>query len=209
MPRGAQPGERRGGRAKGTPNKTPLQKAEALAAKVAKAEARAAVKVAVEPLEHKLAKEVLDWGMQYCVARAAFRRPALADEPPNPNEDGGDFLKWLALAAEFAKTLASYQSPRLLAHAIKAPTTENCAAPGTNAKERLSFGDCVYFVPAGQGVVRNQPPHPELAKRAGITQPPAPPLPRCGGGFPLWNQSPRFGICFSCGRTPSHCPSAP
>ena len=133
MPRGAQPGERRGGRTKGTPNKTPLQKAEALAAKLAKAEARAAVKVAVEPLEHKLAKEVLDWGMQYCVARAAFRRPALADEPPNPNEDGGDFLKWFALAAELAKTLAPYQSPRLLAHAIKAPATENCAAPGTNA----------------------------------------------------------------------------
>jgi hypothetical protein len=100
-------------------------------------EARAAVKVAVEPLEHKLAKEVLDWGMQYCVARAAFRRPALADEPPNPNEGEGQFLKWLALAAEFAKTLAPYQSPRLLAHAIKAPATERCAAPGPNAKERL------------------------------------------------------------------------
>jgi hypothetical protein len=137
MPRGAQPGERRGGRTKGTPNKTPLQKAEALAAKVAKADVRAAVKVAVEPLEHKLAKEVLDWGMQYCVARAAFRRPALADAPPNPNEDEGEFLKWFALAAEFAKTLAPYQSPRLLAHAIKAPATESCAAPGTNAKERL------------------------------------------------------------------------
>ena len=26
---------------------------------------------------------------------------------------------------------------RLLAHAIKAPATESCAAPGTNAKERL------------------------------------------------------------------------
>jgi hypothetical protein len=61
----------------------------------------------------------------------------------------------------------------------------------------VSFGDCVYFVPTGQGVVWNQPPHPELAKRAGITQPPAPPLPRCGGGFPFWNQSPRFGICFA------------
>ena len=129
MPRGAQPGERRGGRAKGTPNKTPLQKAEALAAKLAKAEARAPV--------NKLAKEVLDWGMQYCVARAAFRRPALADAPPNPDEHEGEFLKWFALAAELAKTLAPYQSPRLLAHAIKAPATESCAAPGPNAKERL------------------------------------------------------------------------
>ena len=44
--------------------------------------------------------------MQYCVARAASRRPALAKEPPNQNEDEGQFLKWLALAAEFAKTLA-------------------------------------------------------------------------------------------------------
>jgi len=129
MPRGAQPGERRGGRAKGTPNKTPLQNAEVLAAKVAKAEARAPV--------NKLAKEVLDWGMQYCVARAAFRRPALADAPPNPDEHEGEFLKWFALAAELAKTLAPYQSPRLLAHAIKAPATESCAAPGPNAKERL------------------------------------------------------------------------
>ena len=129
MPRGAQPGERRGGRAKGTPNKTPLQNAEVLAAMVAKAEARAPV--------NKLAKEVLDWGMQYCVARAAFRRPALADAPPNPDEHEGEFLKWFALAAELAKTLAPYQSPRLLAHAIKAPATESCAAPGPNAKERL------------------------------------------------------------------------
>ena len=137
MPRGAQPGERRGGRAKGTPNKTPLQKAEALAAKVAKAEARGAVKVAVEPLGHMLAKDVLDWGMQDCVARAVFRRPRLADEPPNPNEDEGEFLKWFALAAELAKTLAPYQSPRLLAHAIKAPATESCAGPRTNARERV------------------------------------------------------------------------
>jgi hypothetical protein len=114
-----------------------LQKAEALAAKAAKTEARTAVKVTVEPLEHKLAKEVLDWGMQYCVARAAFRRPALADEPPNQKEDEGQFLKWLALAAEFAKTLAPYQSPRLLAHAIRAPATESWAAPGTDPKERL------------------------------------------------------------------------
>ena len=129
MPRGAQPGERRGGRATGTPNKTPLQNAEVLAATVAKAEARAPV--------NKLAKEVLDWGMQYCVARAAFRRPALADAPPNPDEHEGEFLKWFALAAELAKTLAPYQSPRLLAHAIKAPATESCAAPGPNAKERL------------------------------------------------------------------------
>ena len=129
MPRGAQPGERRGGRAKGTPNKTPLQNAEVLAAKVAKAEARAPV--------NKLAKEVLDWGMQYCVARAAFRRPALADAPPNPDEHEGEFLKWFALAAELAKTLAPYQSPRLLAHAIKAPATESCAAAGTDPKERL------------------------------------------------------------------------
>src|SRR5262249_31806508 len=51
--------------------------------------------------------------------------------------NGRATLKWLALAAEFAKTLAPYQSPRLLAHAIKAPATETCAAPGPDAKERL------------------------------------------------------------------------
>src|SRR6516165_9965655 len=38
---GSKPGERRGGRQRGTPNKTLTERAQALAAKVAKAEARA------------------------------------------------------------------------------------------------------------------------------------------------------------------------
>ena len=58
---GSKPGERRGGRQRGTPNTTPTERAQALTAKVAKAEARANAKLVVEPLEHKLARDVLDW----------------------------------------------------------------------------------------------------------------------------------------------------
>jgi hypothetical protein len=42
---GSKPGERRGGRQRGTPNKTLTERAQALAAKVAKAEARANAKL--------------------------------------------------------------------------------------------------------------------------------------------------------------------
>jgi hypothetical protein len=46
---GSKPGERRGGRQRGTPNKTLTEQAQALAAKVAKAEARANAKLSVNP----------------------------------------------------------------------------------------------------------------------------------------------------------------
>ena len=42
---GSKPGERRGGRKRGTPNKTLTEQAQALAAKMAKAEARANAKL--------------------------------------------------------------------------------------------------------------------------------------------------------------------
>ena len=89
---GSKPGERRGGRQRGTPNKTPTERAQALAAKVAKAEARANAKLVVEPLEHKLARDVLDWGMQYCVARASFCRPGLPGEPIIPTRTRPSFF---------------------------------------------------------------------------------------------------------------------
>src|SRR5262245_12314769 len=44
---GSKPAERRGGRQRGTPNKTLTERAQALAAKVAKAEARANAKLVV------------------------------------------------------------------------------------------------------------------------------------------------------------------
>jgi len=48
MPGGdSKPGERRGGRQRGTPNKTLTERAQALAAKVAKAEERANAKLVV------------------------------------------------------------------------------------------------------------------------------------------------------------------
>jgi hypothetical protein len=137
MPRGAQPGERRGGRAKGTPNRTPSQKVQDLAVKVAKAEARAKAKVIIEPLEHKLAKDALDWGMQYCMRRAAFCRPALPGEPRNPNEDEAEHLKWLGRMGEFGKALLPFQSPKFTAIAIQTPAAESENQPRLDSREQL------------------------------------------------------------------------
>ena len=78
-----------------------------------------------------------DGSMQYCVARASFCRPGLPGEPINPHEDEAEFLQWLGLATEFAKAVAPYQTPKLLAHAIQATVAESRGLPGTSARERF------------------------------------------------------------------------
>ena len=75
--------------------------------------------------------------MQYCVARASFCRPGLPGEPINPHEDEAEFLQRLGLATEFAKAVAPYQTPKLLAHAIQATVAESRGLPGTSARERF------------------------------------------------------------------------
>jgi hypothetical protein len=66
MPRGAKPGERRGGRAKGTPNKTLLQRAQELQAKVG---LKIEYLPPLEPHDGPLAKDILDRVMGDSVVR--------------------------------------------------------------------------------------------------------------------------------------------
>src|SRR6516162_7506711 len=76
MPGGSKPGERRGGRQRGTPNKTLTERAQALAAKVAKAEARANAKLVA--LAHAIQATVAESrGLPGASARERFKELVL------------------------------------------------------------------------------------------------------------------------------------
>ena len=73
---GSKPGERRGGRQRGTPNKTLTERAQALAAKVAKAEARANAKLVA--LAHAIQATVAESrGLPGASARERFKELVL------------------------------------------------------------------------------------------------------------------------------------
>ena len=73
---GSKPGERRGGRQRGTPNKTLTERAQALAAKVAKAEARAHAKLVA--LAHAIQARVAESrGLPGASARERFKELVL------------------------------------------------------------------------------------------------------------------------------------
>jgi hypothetical protein len=108
MPRGSRPGERRGGRIKGTPNRATVERA-AMAARIAgEAEMRG----------QKLGKELL------------AKYAGLFDEMADARRLAGDviaFEKWARLACATAKDLAPYQSPTyraVIAASPPAPATE-------------------------------------------------------------------------------------
>ena len=73
---GSKPGERRGGRQRGTPNRTLTERAQALAAKVAKAEARANAKLVA--LAHAIQATVAESrGLPGASARERFKELVL------------------------------------------------------------------------------------------------------------------------------------
>jgi len=105
MPRGARPGERRGGRAKGTPNKATVEKL-AIAERVRNKSRRAGKKLAIEVLE-----EI----MEAFYDRFIYYQPAFGSMAPNPNQDAKLFRKYARLTVAAAKALLPYQSPKFRA----------------------------------------------------------------------------------------------
>ena len=94
MPRGAKPGERRGGRQKGVPNKATLARASAIAEQKQKA-------------GQKLGVEVMSEAMMHFRALAAKYQVG----GPAPNEKL--FVKYLSQAASIAADVAPYESSKL------------------------------------------------------------------------------------------------
>lgn len=116
MPRGCKPGERRGGRIKGKPNKATIERAL-----IAEIEAGSG---------DKLAKERLADYARMFDAMAKFYAPVAG----KPNKRGkikiisGDvalFERWARLASDTWAKLAPYQSPTLRAITVVPPPPED------------------------------------------------------------------------------------
>lgn len=109
MPRGAKPGERRGGRGKNTPNKRTVQKLIEASTKIAE----------VKKLGQRKATEVMNELMQTARGMVALyqKRIVTADgKDLNPDALPGDieqFWKAMHCAAIFTRNLAPFQDPML------------------------------------------------------------------------------------------------
>jgi len=102
-------GRKTGGRRRGTPNKTTVEKA--LLAALA----------AAEGTGKKLAKEVIEDFMLRYAEMAAHVQPAPPGAPPNPHADEDKFWSWPEAAIDCAVKLAPYQSPTFKAVTVVPP----------------------------------------------------------------------------------------
>jgi hypothetical protein len=154
MPNGVKPGERRGGRKKGTPNKATRERA--LLAKRVLEEQRG------QP-GRKLAREVLDDFMHLFTGMAAVYQPLPPGAVPGAHQqpDERKFLEYAKLAIDTAAQLAAFQSPKL--KAVLTTNSEPCVgssvgpplgSPGEHrtytpleAYRRLRDGDLIDLTP--------------------------------------------------------------
>lgn|SRR5262245_1837536 len=113
MPRGSRPGERRGGRKRGTRNKRTVE-AELLAKRVLDNAPVGAIQNA------RLGKETLEKFMILFDALAEHYRTI----PQSPHSDEAKFTKYATAACECAKALAPYQSPTYRAIVVSPPPPE-------------------------------------------------------------------------------------
>jgi hypothetical protein len=144
MPRGARPGERRGGRVKGVPNRTTVEKLEQarIAEQIAKevgaqngASSTAAKKILSS---QKFAKDELAEVIPIIKGIVAhFQRQAMRATPEGGLEivgDLGDFKEWLKLFIDTSFKLADFQSPKFRAIIADVPASVGNLAPGGPVK---------------------------------------------------------------------------
>ena len=110
MPRGSRPGERRGGRQKGTKNKRTVE-AELLAKRVLDNAPAGAIQHA------RLGKETLEKFMMLFEELAQQYRPI----PKSRHSDEARFAKYRPPLSATAKALAPYQSPTFRAIVVSPP----------------------------------------------------------------------------------------
>ena len=147
---GSAPGERRGGRPKGSRNKATLERLEAervekqIQAEVAKRaqNAESARRIAEEARAagRKLANEVLDEFMQLFAGMAAYYQPHPTKK--TGHEDPAQFKEFARLTVETAKALAPFQSPTYKAIEVRAPAPEPVAKI-INAENVVAIDDPV------------------------------------------------------------------
>ena len=116
MPRGgSKPGERRGGRQKGTPNKVTAEQALSAERVLAKAKVSG----------RRLGKEVLDYYMHVFAEIAdSERAAALTEKPENAREHEARFERFAKYAIDCAQKLAPFQSPTFRAIQLAPPQNE-------------------------------------------------------------------------------------
>ncbi len=123
---GAKPGERRGGRKKGTPNKATIERERAAALelehqallKQAEAEAGTAKQDLLVAMAQgrKLMKEIAFDFAHLFAGMAAFYQPTPPGAAqPNPNENEPKFNEYARLAVQTAIAAAPFESPKLAA----------------------------------------------------------------------------------------------
>jgi hypothetical protein len=147
MSRGSKLGERRGGRKKGTPNRSTLERQRELA-KAIGADAYAG----------KLGKDML------AEAMSEFRALAQRYHPSGSEPDEGKFVKYFNMAASVASDLAPYQSAKLAQTTLRGDQ-ENPLFPQDNLTaeqlraEILADMAELGLLPAGAGEPSVEPGH--------------------------------------------------
>lgn len=152
MPSGAKPGERRGGRQRGTLNKATVErKAKALVALTRQADAS---------FEHReLAKDALMRLAIFAEGAAAATRPTTEADIKggseiNPDGDWDRHKGWIELSGRLYKWAADFQSPRMLGIAM-APPPPPTIEGGEEQRVRMTLrvfegGRMIKQIPAGQ-----------------------------------------------------------
>jgi hypothetical protein len=143
MPRGSRPGERRGGRRKGVPNRTTTEQMEI---------ARLAA------TQGKLGKEVLEEFM------VLFKDMALELQPESREAERfaawlksskeAQFHKYASLAVKAAKDLADFQSPKFKAIEVSAPAP---TVEGDDGEKVTCFTFSIFNDDLGPKAVEHHP----------------------------------------------------
>lgn len=114
--RGSKPGERRGGRQKGTRNRTTLERereAQQEADRIKALEDAAGGVEGAKTGTRKLGKQILDEFANVLAGAAAYYQPRA--DGSNTNADETKFFRYSELAIYAAEKVAQYQSPKLSA----------------------------------------------------------------------------------------------
>jgi hypothetical protein len=128
MPR-AKPGQRFGGRTKGTPNKATVEKAIIAEQVTQRAQMQG----------RKLAKEVLDDFMTVFTGMAARVQPTYAaDGRTLIGGDPNEFERWAVHARDTATALAKYQSPTMRAIEVRQAPQEAPLSAGANVLDLVA-----------------------------------------------------------------------